>query len=116
MKLAHKFAGVFACGAFILVSLTTYFASMNPITLVESALNPQTMDEVVDTSLERPLKVLTLAFPSAVAAGILGYLLGGVLGKPKRPVKSSASKAVAVEIAARSPSPLWRATLSRVRQ
>lgn len=95
MKLSHKFAGILGCGAFILVSLTTYFGSLNPMSLIDSAMNPDTLDTVVDTSLEKPLKVLTLAFPSALLAGFLGYFLGGVLRKPKGSAKQSQAKAEA---------------------
>jgi hypothetical protein len=82
MKLPQKLAGVFATGTFLLVSLTVYISAMNPGNLMDG----------VDTALSTPLKILTLALPSALVAGILGFILGSTWSNPKGPAPGSRKK------------------------
>jgi len=85
VKLSLKLAGITGTGAFLLVSLMTYVGSMDVLGLLSG--HPQQLDAVMDLSLAKPLKVLTLALPSVFIAGFLGYFLGNVLSHPKGPIK-----------------------------
>lgn len=81
MKLAIKLAGVFATGAFLLVSLTTYVGSLDVASLIMG--KSQNLSAIMDISMAKPLRVLTLAIPSTILAAILGYILGNTFDHPK---------------------------------
>ncbi len=96
IKLSYKLAGVFATGAFVLVGLTTYAGSMDPVKLIMALISSiqylidyfsgnveSTGVSHLDTSLSNPMKVIQWGAPGALVGGVIGYYIGDIFSNPK---------------------------------
>jgi hypothetical protein len=103
LKLSIKLAGIFASGAFVMVSLVTYANRVDPtdlLQLVSTSLQyivgyltgsaPSIPDTGVDTSLSNPLKVFQWGVFGALVGGAIGYMMGNILENPEGPPKQPA--------------------------
>ncbi len=87
MQLSKKLAGVFATGAFIIMGLTIFIGNTDPLTFLMALAKGQ-IAVAVDTTMDRPMKVFTIAVPSAILAGLIGYFIGEVMANPAGPKPS----------------------------
>ena len=98
LKLQYKLSGIFATGAFILVGLTTYMASADPVKMMSAAVGSiqyiiaylsgtagtaSISVEGMDTSFSNPFKVIQWGSLGAMFGGFIGFFLRDIFAHPQ---------------------------------
>ncbi len=85
MKLAVKFAGLLGSGVFLLTALPGFYQNVKPV-----SMDAMIYESVPGISI---LESLGMSLAGAVVAGIIGYMIGDILSKPKgKPKRSRSAK------------------------
>ncbi len=84
-KLSTQFCLTCATGAMVMVGLTTYIASisLDVGSIASPAMTGGLYDQLSNTSIYKPLKILMLGVPGAILGGVLGYVVGDMLDNPR---------------------------------